>query len=324
MGGENADWQEAVFQVETGQAGLRADVFLALKVPFLSRSRLRQKIMGGEVRVNGHRLASSTRLRSGDRLLLRWRPSDDPALAPAVEVLYEDEQLLAVNKPAGLPVHPAGRKQRGTLIQAVQALFRGRIERSLAAGDPSWYPSLVNRLDLFSSGVVLIAKDRDTLTNMHRLIAGGGVRKRYLVLVRGRVEPARGRIEAPIGPDEASPIGIKRRIRPDGLPSVTEYEVLEYLRGFTLLAACPLTGRQHQLRVHFASRGHPVWGDLIYADEKLFLRYVANGCRLDPALPPRQGLHAERVNFRHPVDGRPLEAAAPLPEDLARIIASLR
>ena len=113
-------------------------------------------------------------------------------------------------------------------------------------------------------------------------------------------------------------------LRPDGLPAVTEYEVLERLRGHTLLAVHPRTGRQHQIRVHLASIGHPLWGDLIYADESLFLRYAANGCRLDPSLPPRHGLHAERVRFRRPSDGRELELCAPLPEDLARVIAGLR
>ena len=117
---------------------------------------------------------------------------------------------------------------------------------------------------------------------------------------------------------------VRRCIRPDGLPAVTEWEVLEGLSAHTLLAVRPLTGRQHQIRVHLASIGHPLWGDLIYQDESLFLRYAANGCRLDPTLPPRHGLHAERVRFRHPVHGRELEVAAPLPEDLARVIAELR
>jgi RluA family pseudouridine synthase len=310
-------------------AGLRADVFLAMKAPFLSRTRIRQKIQQGESLLNGRRYASSARLQAGDRIELRWRPagpgaasSGAPAASPAI--LYEDEHLLALDKPAGMPVHPTGRKQAGTLVQAVHARYRSEIERSLARGDPGFYPSLVNRLDLFSSGIVLLAKRRDVLQAMHRRIAGGGVGKRYRVLVRGSVERDRGAIDLAIGRDEESRIGIRRRVRPDGLPCRSEYRVLERLAGHTLLHACPLTGRQHQLRVHFAAVGHPVWGDLIYVDERLFLRYYANGCRLDETLPPRQGLHAEWMAFTHPVTGQPVEIAAPLPDDLARILDALR
>jgi 23S rRNA pseudouridine1911/1915/1917 synthase len=312
--------------VEPAHAGLRAEVFLALKCPTISRTRLKQKIMRGEARVNGHRLATSTLLRAGDLLEMDWR--EEPAPPAELEVLYEDEQLLAVNKPAGLPIHPAGGRLRGTLIQNVRQAFLRQIRRSLEAGDPGFYPSLVHRLDLFSSGVVLIAKDRPTLVAMHRLLATGGVHKRYLALVRGEVSlPAgcpRGRIEGPIGRDEASRVRVRRCIRPDGLPAVTEYEVLERLQGHTLLAVYPLTGRQHQIRVHLASLGHPLWGDLIYQDESLFLRYAAAGFRLDSSLPPRHGLHAERVRFLHPGSGRELVLSSPLPEDLARVITDFR
>jgi 23S rRNA pseudouridine1911/1915/1917 synthase len=314
--------EPVVLRVEPVHDGLRAEVFLALKCPSLSRTRLKRKIMTGEARVNGHRLATSTRLQTGDLLAVAWQEEASP---PAeLEVLFEDGSLLAVNKPAGVPIHPAGGRLRGTLIQSVRQAFLGQIQRSLEAGDPGFYPSLVHRLDLFSSGVVLIAKDRATLVAMHRLLASGDIAKRYLALVRGEVALARGRIEGPIGRDDSSRVRVRRCIRPDGLPAVTEYEVLERLRAHTLLAVRPLTGRQHQIRVHLAAIGHPLWGDLIYQDESLFLRYAANGCRLDPSLPPRHGLHAERVRFRHPAHGRELELSAPLPEDLARVIADLR
>ena len=315
-----------LLRVEAIHAGLRAEAFLALKFPSLSRTRLKQKIMSGEARVNGHRLATSTLLREGDLLAVNWR--EEPGPPVELQTLYEDEHLLAVNKPAGLPIHPAGRRLRGTLIQSVRQVFRLQIQRSLEAGDLGFYPSLVHRLDLFSSGVVLIAKDRGTLVAMHRLLAGGGVSKRYLALACGEVAPPagspRGRIEGPIGPDPSSRVRMRRCIRPDGLPAVTEYEVLERLRGHTLLAVYPLTGRQHQIRVHLASLGHPLWGDLIYQDESLFLRYAEAGFRLGPGLPPRHGLHAERVRFLHPAGGQELELTAPLPEDLARVIANLR
>jgi 23S rRNA pseudouridine1911/1915/1917 synthase len=312
---EHSGELRAAFRVGAEQAGLRADLFLGLQAPFLSRTRLKRKIMSGEALVNGNRLATSTRLREGDTIELHWRQPDDPSPAWAPEILFEDACLVAVNKPSGIAVHPAGRRQAGTVIQAVQDRLRGEIDRGLLRGYAGFYPGLVNRLDLFSSGVVLIAKSREALLAMHRSIARREIEKRYLVIVRGTIEPASGRIEEPLGRDEKSGIELKRAVRPDGLPAVTEYETLELLDGHTLLAARPLTGRQHQIRV---------WGDLLYADESLFLRYLAKGCRLDESLPPRQGLHAERLRFRHPLDGRQVEVVAPPPEDFSRILAALR
>jgi 23S rRNA pseudouridine1911/1915/1917 synthase len=321
---EDSGELRAAFRVGAEHAGLRADLFLGLQAPFLSRTRLKRKIMSGEVQVNGNRLATSTRLREGDTLEVRWRRNDDTSPPWIPEILFEDAHLLAVHKPAGVPVHPAGRKQSGTVIQGVQDRLRGEIAGGLRRGDPGFYPGLVNRLDLFSSGVVLIAKNHLALLAMHRSLARREIENRYLVIVRGTLEPSSGRIEHPIGRDEKSGIELKRAVRPDGMPSVTDYRTLEALNGYTLLEARPLTGRQHQIRVHFAALGHPVWGDLLYADESLFLRYLANGCRLDESLPPRQGLHAERIRFRHPLDGREIEVVAPPPEDFYQVLAALR
>ncbi len=333
------DTTAAEFRVPREHAGLRAELFLAMVAPFLSRTRIRQKIQQGEALRNGRRFAAGTRLQAGDRIELRWRegaarlpagggaggepPAPDLPVLHEDGVLFEDGALLALHKPAGMAVHPTGRKQSGTLIQAVHARHRAEIGRSLAAGDTGFYPGLVNRLDLFTSGIVLVAKTRDVLRAMHRLAAAGGVRKRYRVLVRGSVEPGEGRIDRPIGRDASSRIGLKQAVRPDGLASVTEYRVLAHLPGHTLLHAWPLSGRQHQIRVHFASLDHPVWGDLIYADEDLFRRYYANGCRLDGSLPPRQGLHAEWVAFPHPLSGETVEVTAPPPADFAAILAAL-
>jgi 23S rRNA pseudouridine1911/1915/1917 synthase len=312
------------FQVAREEAGLRGDVFLWLKAPLLSRTRARQKIMSGESLLNGRRYATSARLREGDTVELRFRCPDDQTPLPDLPLLYEDERLVAVDKPAGVPGHPAGRIQAGTVVQALRARYAPEIAASLLRGDPGFYPSLVSRLDRFSSGALLIAKDREMLSAMHRLVAAGGMRKRYLVLVRGKVQEGWGRIEEPIGPAGGSGIAVKRAVRPDGLPAVTEYRLVERLRGHTLLHAWPFTGRQHQIRVHFACLGHPVWGDLLYDRQELFLRYCRNGCRLDASLPPRQGLHAESLLFTHPFSGRELQLCAPLPADLSAIIASLR
>jgi 23S rRNA pseudouridine1911/1915/1917 synthase len=317
---------QAHYRVDPRHAGLRADVFLALHAPQLSRSRIKRLIQTGAALVNGHRLASSTRLREGDALQVAWRDDDDatPGAAWPLVVLYEDEHLLAVDKPAGMAVHPVGRKQSGSLVQAVRERYAAEIAAALERGDPEVYPGLAHRLDLFTSGVVLLARNRPALVALQRAVAAGAVDKRYLAIVQGAMTGEGGTIDAPIGPAPGSAVRIRRAVRADGLRAATDWRVLERLRDATLVAVTPRTGRQHQIRVHLASVGHPVWGDLIYGDERLFLRYVANGCRLDGTLPPRQALHAEAVRFRHPATGAPVGIVSPMPEDFARILQSLR
>jgi 23S rRNA pseudouridine1911/1915/1917 synthase len=228
-----------------------------------------------------------------------------------------------VDKPAGVPAHPSGGRQSSTLIQNARAIFREAISEALSRGDASFYPSLVHRLDTFTSGVALIAKTRDMLLRMHALAAGGGIRKEYLAVAEGTLGPETGRIAMPIGPAQGSRIRIRMEARPDGKPAVTEYEVLRRLAGHTLLKARPLTGRTHQIRVHLAALGHPVWGDLIYKDESLFLRYWENGLVLDESLPPRHLLHAARVSFAHPFSGREVDIESPVPADFTAILQVL-
>jgi 23S rRNA pseudouridine1911/1915/1917 synthase len=321
--------------VTAGQAGLRADVFLALRFPLLSRTRVRRKIQMGESLLNGRRFASSARLREGDEVAVFWRSSPVDAPPPAMAVLYEDEMLAAVDKPAGVPVHPAGGRQSFTLIQGARAVYRDRIQESLARGDPSFYPSLVHRIDTFTSGVVLIAKTREMLLKMHALAAAGGLGKEYLAVVEGIVEPDSGRIDMPIGLACGGRVRLRMEVRPDGRPAVTEYQVARRLAGHTLLRVRPLTGRTHQIRVHLAAAGHPLWGDLIYKDESLFLRYWENRRREenrgggedrpapDPSLPPRHLLHALRVSFIHPFSGRMMQIESPVPADFEDIVRRL-
>ena len=318
-----SDHPPSRLRVDRARAGLRADAFLCRELPFLSRTRIRQKIQTGESFLNGKRYASSTRLREGDEITLQWRSVPDRGPQPELEVLYEDNYLLAVNKPAGIASHPMGRAQSGTVIQSARQRYAGGIRDSLDHGDGGFYPSLVNRLDTFSSGIVLIAKIRDALLAMQDLAARALISKEYAVCVEGRVSQDDGRIALPIGRDAASAVRVKMAARPDGLPSVTEYRVRRRLPAHTLLSAFPLTGRQHQIRVHFAALGHPVWGDLLYKDEGLFLRYQQNAGVLDRSLPSRHCLHAERVAFVHPMTRALVTVSAPIPPDFLEILSRL-
>jgi 23S rRNA pseudouridine1911/1915/1917 synthase len=312
-------------QVPAELAGLRADALLAVKFPFLSRTRIKQKIQMGESLLNGRRYASSARLKEGDEITLEWRsdPERQPAAGRTLAILFEDPYFLAVDKQAGMAVHPSGKIQSGTVIQLARERYRLEIEAGLLKGDRGTYPSLVNRLDMFTSGVVLVARRSDVLVEMQKLAAKGEIEKRYTALVEGLLEADRGRISLPLGPDTESAVRIKMTVKPDGRPCVTEYEVLCRYAGFTLLHAFPLNGRQHQIRAHFAAMGHPVQGDLIYKDERLFLRYWENSCSLDASFPRRHLLHAERVSFTHPVTGRRIEISSPIPEDFQEVVEAL-
>lgn len=214
-----------------------------------------------------------------------------------LEILFEDEWLLAVDKPAGLVVHPTYRNTSGTLLDA------------LRTRDGSGRFFLLGRLDKLTSGVVLLAKDRQTYAAVQR--AWPRVEKEYLAVVHGRVDPPNGEIDLPLGADPAD--RRRRIVRPDGAPSVTRFERLAYSdltqAGLSLLRCRLVTGRRHQIRVHLAARGWPVVGDPVYGGPE------------SPAF-PRQALHAWRVVLTHPVSGEPLRIEAPLPGGLDVFLAA--
>ncbi len=312
----------SVLIVDARSDGLRADAYLSRELPFLSRGRVRQKIQMGESLLNGRRYSTATRLRSGDRITVAWRGPPDLRRASSVPVLFEDDFLLALDKPAGMVSHPVGRKQTGTLVQFARERSAREIRASLTQGDMSRYPTLVNRLDAGTSGIVLVAKTQAMHKAMQALMTGRQLSKEYIALVEGRMAEDRGRIELPLGPDETSSVRLKMTVRPDGLPSVTTYEVLWIYAAHSLVRASPLTGRQHQIRVHLASQGHPVAGDLLYRDERMFLDHV-NARGGENEAPARHCLHASRMEFVHPVTGARIRIHAPMPENFLSILAAL-
>jgi RluA family pseudouridine synthase len=308
-------------RVEPRKAGLRIDAFLFAALPSASRTRLRQKIQAGEALLNGRRAASSTRLREGDLVTVSWRGLPDATPAPIMDILYEDDALLAVDKPAGAACHPVGKTQAGTVIQFVRQREERLLSARLEAGDTSWYPRLVNRLDVFTSGIVLVARTREVLVAMQRLTEAGGVRKEYAALVEGEMEGEEGRIELPLRLDPAGRVRVKMHAHPDGRPCLTEWRVLGRMPGHTLLGVVLLRGRQHQVRAHLAAIGHPVLGDLLYKDEEVFLRWLEDGAAA--ALPRRHCLHAARLTFPHPRGGEAVSISSPLPRDFLEILSGI-
>jgi 23S rRNA pseudouridine1911/1915/1917 synthase len=289
------------------QSGERVDKYVAQQVPSLSRSRIKQLIVDGFLRVNGGVVKPSHRLEEGDEVELRIPPLEEVQLVPQnipLRIVYEDEDLAVVDKPADLVVHPAPGHERGTLANALVARYPD------LPVDEAGRPGIVHRLDKDTSGLMLVAKNEGVRRDLQAQFKRGEVHKVYLALVEGKVEPADGVIDAPLGRD---PRDRKRMavVRSGGRQAVTEYHVLEHLGDFTLLEVRPQTGRTHQVRVHLAFIRHPVVGDKTYGHRKQ---------RLDVE---RQFLHAHRLGFRLPASGERLELVSELPDDLAAVLGRL-
>lgn len=293
--------------IDRGDVGVRVDRVLLRHlrdVPAMSRNRIQRLIEDGAVLLNGKAAPRmSWRVAAGDRLTVeipaaaeRRRPAAEPL---PVEVLYEDDDLLIANKPAGQVAHPAFRNTTGTLLNALLAHARGR-----------WQPTLVSRLDKDTSGLVLVAKRAEVHAALQRLMQQNGIEKDYLAIVRGRPVPAKGTIDLALDRDPWDRRRVMVRDR-GGQPSVTRYERLSVStdRALSLVRCRLITGRTHQIRVHLAAKGWPILGDATY------------GVR-DAAM-PRQALHAWRLAFDHPHKRTRLTVTAPPPADMLAAYSSL-
>lgn len=303
-------------QFEVTDSGVRLDRFLAERIPDLSRAAIQKLIDSGQITVNGEPVRASYKVKAGD-LIQVPRLDDDEAPLPSAElipldVVYEDAALLVVNKAAGMVVHPAPGHPGGTLVNALLAHCP---ELALENNDR---PGIVHRLDRDTSGLVLVAKNAKIRRALQRQFQERTVHKSYLALLDGHLQPAWGRIEAPIGRDPAH--RQRMAVLAGGREAMTEYHVLEQFAHKTGLAAGLYslveaelhTGRTHQIRVHFASIHHPVVGDSIYGRRRTQLPLT------------RQFLHARRLDFLHPQTGRRLTLEAPLPDDLNSVLQLLQ
>lgn len=282
----------------------RLDRYLAEMHPDLSRSYLQKLIADGGVTVNDQAVRASAGVKPGDRIEITFPPIQGEALAPEsipLCVVHEDNYLLVVDKPAGIPTHPGPGSPNRTLANALLDRYPALRE----VGDPE-RPGIVHRLDKDTSGLLVVAKSSRALEGLSGQFKSRSVVKRYITLVKGRVESAEGVIDAPIG---RSPRHRKRMsVVADGRKAVTRYRVVKRMDGYTLLEVSPETGRTHQIRVHLAAIGHPVAGDSIYGSRH-------------PAL-TRQFLHASFLGFRHPVSGEHIELSSELPDDLKRALST--
>jgi 23S rRNA pseudouridine1911/1915/1917 synthase len=298
------------FLIEPGsEEGKRLDVFLAEKVPSLSRSRLKRLISAGAVTVGGAARRSSYPLKAGDRVVLEYASPEAKGLRPediSLRVLYEDGDVIVLDKPSGLVVHPGVGNASGTLANAL--LFR---YPEVASVGPPERPGIVHRLDKETSGVMIAARSVRAYDSLVMQFKRKEVWKIYLGLVRGKISSPEGRISWAIGrhATDGKRISVRSRNPKD---AETRFKVLETFRASTLLEIRPMTGRTHQIRVHLAAAGHPVIGDRLYGGKK--------GAKEAPRL----FLHAHILSFIHPATGKRLEFVSPLPRELEAVLESER
>jgi 23S rRNA pseudouridine1911/1915/1917 synthase len=278
----------------------RLDRWLATQLRDYSRSQIQHWIEDGNVLINRQTVKPSSRLMSGSQVVVEI-PDAKESLKPMevpLTILYQDEDLIVVDKPIGLVVHPGANIDEGTLVQGLLYL-----KCPLSQGSSPERPGVVHRLDKETSGVIVLAKNDEAQQSLMDQFQEREVKKTYLALVHGRFEESSGRIEADLGRDLRHAPHRKIRLH-GGKSAITEFEVLKEIEDLSLLLVKPITGRTHQIRIHLAAIDHWVVGDSIYGKK-----------RLDPAGTSRMMLHAWKIKFTHPRTGVSLEFTGPLPPE---------
>jgi len=293
----------------------RLDLFLASRFSETSRSAIQRAISGGDITVNGKTVKPSHRLRAGEEIageipaapVIDAVPEDIP-----LDIVYEDEEIMVVNKPAGMVTHPGAGAASGTLANGL-VYYLNRIGRQPPRRGGASRPGIVHRLDVGTSGLIVVAKTDRAHLNLAEQFESRSVMKDYTAMVYGAVKEESGKIEAPIGRDPRN--RVKMAVTRDGRQATTLYSVVERFNDFTLLDVEIKTGRTHQIRVHLAHIKHPVVADSTYgagrANSIKSAKLRAEAGRLD-----RPFLHAARLGFAHPVTGERMEFTAPLPAEL--------
>jgi 23S rRNA pseudouridine1911/1915/1917 synthase len=301
---------ETIFLVSgTGGAGQRVDAFLADRLKDVSRTRVQRLITLKQVDVDGRSVRASHRLAEGERVAVRITPEKKEKPGPEhipIEILHEDRDIIVVDKPSGLVVHPGAGRSTRTLVNALLFLFP-----DLAEQGPEGRPGIVHRLDKETSGVMVVARSPQALIDLQRQFKDREVDKRYLGLVWGKICHDEGRLSWPIGRharhrDRISVKTDKPR------EAETRYRLLQAYQKYAYLEIQPLTGRTHQIRVHMAAAGHPLVGDSRY------------GRRGGKGPSPRLFLHAGTLRFRHPGSGVSVEFSSPLSPDLQAVLNGIR
>ena len=287
---------------------VRLDAYIAQKCENLSRTMIQKLIEDGEILVNGQEKKISYKTKQGDVIEIHIPEAKEINLKAQdipLDVVYEDDDIIVVNKPKGMVVHPANGNPDGTLVNAVMSLCKG----SLSGIGGEIRPGIVHRLDKDTSGLIIIAKNDVAHINLSKQIKDRRVKKIYIALVKGNVSENEATVNMPIG--RSTKDRKKMAVRKDGKEAITHFKVLKRYGKYTLLELKIDTGRTHQIRVHMAEIGHPVVGDMIYSNGKN--EFGVEG----------QMLHAKSLDFQHPVTGKQIHLEAELPKYFEEILSKL-
>lgn len=296
------------FIVEKEEIGKRLDAYLSLKNEKISRTMVQKLIEEGNILVNGKNPKASYKVSEGDKITLEEIEPKEISLKAqdiAVDVIYEDKDIIVVNKPKGLVVHPANGNPDGTLVNAIMAICKG----SLSGIGGEIRPGIVHRLDKDTSGIIIIAKNDEAHINLSEQIKNREVKKTYIALVRGFVKENEATINMPIGrsPKDRKKMAVVK----NGKNAITHIKVLERFNNYTLLQVNIETGRTHQIRVHLSEIGYPIVGDYTYSNGKNEFGIVG------------QCLHAKSLKFRHPITNEEMYLEAELPQYFKDVIKKL-
>lgn len=299
---------------EPDDRGLRLDVFLSRRLENLTRSQIQLLNRSGAIRVEGRHDKAGYKIRGGETIEVDLRTLESEPLRPEqmpLQIYFEDEDLAVIEKPAGVVVHPGSGARSGTIVHGLLFHFQ-----NLSDAGGQARPGIVHRLDKWSSGLMIIAKNNVAHAKLSKAFQDRQIQKTYFAIVHGRPRHSSGVIESSIGRHpkiRTKMAAMKAR----GRPAHTEYRTAKLFREFALLEVKIKTGRTHQIRVHLSSIGHPVVGDNVYGERsfKQFIKKFGD--------PGRYFLHAAELRFTHPATGMPLEFHSPLPEQLQKFIKGI-
>ncbi|MEI8343760.1 MAG: RluA family pseudouridine synthase [Candidatus Moraniibacteriota bacterium] len=306
--------------IEFENSGKRIDKFLAEEFFLYSRGEIVKKIKEGNVLVNGESVKPKYKLEKNDEIEVKNFSFQQKRLLPnakiKIESIFENENILVINKPAGLQVHPSSCNQIDTLTNAILSVYPDISDVYDKSVDAYLRPGIVHRLDKDTSGVMVIAKNKKTLEQLKKIFKDRNIEKKYLAVVEGNMENESGIIDKPLARSAgfSKQLIARENTKTKVREAVTNYEVVEQLENFALLSVSPKTGRMHQIRVHLASIGHPIVGDLVYGKK--------TQKKSDKFFVKRQLLHAKSLAFE--LDGKHCDFEAKMPKDFAGFLARLK
>jgi 23S rRNA pseudouridine1911/1915/1917 synthase len=321
---EDPKVKEYTFDIKKIFEDRRIDRYLASRLPDYSRTFIQKVIKEGTVLVNGRVVKSSYDIQKGDTISIRLPALEESKIIPEdipLDIVYEDDYLMLINKPYDMVVHPAGRHPSGTLVNALTFYCQNlsQINGPLKAG-------IVHRLDRDTSGIMISIKSDAVHSHIAMQFEKRYIRKEYIAVVEGEIRLDSDEINLPIGrhKTESQRMSVRRDI---GKEAVSVYEILERFRGYTMVKVMPKTGRTHQIRVHMRAIGHPIVADFMYSNQEAYYLSDLLQKERDPEEIPiieRQALHAHKIEFFHPIEKRKMEFQVDLPSDISCLVKTLR